>query len=153
MAAPEQQANDTINMGELPGILGLMLRLAQVRTFNQFFRDFDGSDARPSEMTVMWLIELNPGIRMGEVGRVLSIKPAHMTKMVQRLVTAGLVSRAVPSDDRRAYCLSLTDAGQKHVEENRDAYHRVQTAQSAGLSEDEFNTLLALLRKLAFDKV
>ena len=151
MADP--QTPDTINMGELPDILGLLLRLAQVRTFSQFFRDFDGTDARPSEMTVMWLIELNPGIRMGEVGRVLSIKPAHMTKMVQRLVTAGLVTRSVPADDRRAYCLSLTPEGQAHVDANRDAYHRVQTAQSAGLTEDEFNTLRGLLRKLAFDKV
>ena len=142
-----------INMGDLPNVLGLLLRLAQVRSYDRFFAEFEGQDARPSEMTVMWLVELNPGIRMGEVGRVLSIKPAHMTKMVQRLVTAGYLAREVPPDDRRAYCLSLTPAGQAHVDANRAAYDKVQSSQAAGLSEEEFNTLLFLLRKLAFEKV
>lgn len=140
-------------MGDLPNVLGLLLRLAQVRTYDNFFAEFEGQDARPSEMTVMWLVELNPGIRMGEVGGVLSIKPAHMTKMVQRLVTLRYLTRDVPADDRRAYCLRLTPEGQAHVDANREAYNKVQTSQAAGLSEEEFQSLLVILRKLAFEKV
>lgn len=142
--------DDRPELGELPEFFGLLLRLAQVRHYERFFAAFDGTEIRPGEMTLLWLVDLNPGIRQGVAARTLRIKPAHMTKLVQRMIDAGLVSRTTPQDDRRSVMLSLTDVGRAHLDRHRDRFRDVSSAAATGLAPDEFDTLLVLLRKLAF---
>jgi DNA-binding MarR family transcriptional regulator len=138
------------DLGDLPNVLGLLLRLAQVRHNEQFFVAFDGSDARPGELTVLWVVDLNPGIRQGVVARLLSIKPAHMTKLVQRLIDGGKIERTIPREDRRSVRLSLTPLGKAYLDRHRDTYRSVHTTANTGLTPDEFATLVTILRKLAF---
>lgn len=150
MTAHDPQAGDRPELGELPDFFGLLLRLAQVRHYDRFFAAFEGTDVRPGEMTLLWLLDLNPGIRQGLAARTLLIKPAHMTKLVQRMIDAGLVARLVPPDDRRSVTLSLTDAGRAHLDRHRERFRRVSSAEATGMTPAEFDTLLALMRKLAF---
>lgn len=150
MTAHQRHLDEAPELGELPSIFGLLLRLAQVRHYDRFFSAFEGTDVRPGEMTLLWLLDLNPGIRQGVAARTLLIKPAHMTKVVQRLIDAGLISRLVPEGDRRSVTLNLTDAGRAHLARHRETFLNVSSAESIGLAQDEYDTLLALLRKLAF---
>lgn len=145
-----QIAEDSVELGNLTESLGFLLRLAQVRVYGQFFRAFDGTDVKPGEYTVMWVIALNPGVPQGALARVLTIKPAHMTKLVQRLVRDGLVRRHTPPADRRSVHLTLTPAGQAHLDRYRDTYLRVHAAERVGLTQAEYTQLLQLLGKLAF---
>lgn len=142
---------ERVDLGELTRSLGFMLRLAQVRTYDQFFRAFADADVRPGEFTVMWIVAANPGIRQGALARTLSIKPAHMTKLIERLVRGGFVRREVPPEDRRSVQLSLTDAGRAHVDHHRKRFLRVHAAEQAGLTGAEADQLLKLLHKLAFE--
>jgi DNA-binding MarR family transcriptional regulator len=141
---------DQIDLGALTGSLGFLLRLAQVRLYAQFFAAFAGTPVKPGEFTVLWVIDLNPGVPQGSLARVLAIKPAHMTKLVQRLVEAGQVARETPATDRRAVHLTLTPAGQAHLDRYRAAFLNVHAAERTGLSERESADLLRLLTKLAF---
>lgn len=141
----------TVDIGQLNNSLALLLRLAQVRMYDQFFVAFSGTDVRPGEMTVLWTIDLNPGIKQGVLGRVLSIKPAHATKLIQRLVDAGFIERRVPPEDRRSVRLSLTAEGRGHLERHRETFQNLYAAADIGLTEAEHRALLKLLRKLAFD--
>ena len=150
MTAHQRHLGEAPELGELPSIVGLLLRLSQVRHYDRFFAAFEGTDVRPGEMTLLWLLDLNPGIRQGVAARTLLIKPAHMTKVVQRLIDAGLISRLVPEGDRRSVTLNLTDAGRAHLARHRETFLRVSSADSIGLARDEYDTLLTLLRKLAF---
>ena len=150
MTAHQRDLDAAPDLGPLPGILGLLLRLAQVRHYDRFYAAFEGTEVRPGEMTLLWLLELNPGIRQGVAARTLLIKPAHMTKVVQRMIDAGLVARLTPSDDRRAVTLQLTAAGAAHLARHRDAFLRVSSAEATGLTGADYDTLLALLRRLAF---
>jgi DNA-binding MarR family transcriptional regulator len=141
---------DQVDLGALTGSLGFLLRLAQVRIYAQFFAAFAGTPVKPGEYSVLWVIDLNPGVPQGTLARVLSIKPAHMTKLVQRLVEAGQVARETPATDRRAVHLTLTPAGQAHLDRYRAAFLNVHAAERTGLSERESADLLRLLTKLAF---
>lgn len=142
--------DDSVDLGDLTGSVGFMLRMAQVTIYEQFFATFGAQGIRPGEFTVLWLINLNPGLRQGALARTLHIKPAHMTKLVQRLVTAGLVRRIVPQEDRRSVLLALTEAGQAHVARHEAEFLRVHDAERVGLTDTETRNLLALLTKLAF---
>ena len=107
----DNTGEETIEFGEMANSLGLMIRLAQVRLFDAFYQNLAHHGLKPGEFTVLWVIGLNPGARQGLVARKLRIKPAHMTKLIQRAVDKGLVERIVPADDRRSVRLQLTGEG------------------------------------------
>jgi len=147
---PCAQDEETVEIGELCKSVGFMLRINQIRAYDQFFGEFAGTDVRPGEFTVLWVLEMNPGLRQGTLARTLNIKPAHMTKLVQRLVRAGQVRRDVPPEDRRSVLLTLTSAGAAHVERYRARFLAVHRPECIGLNEAEIAQLLLLLNKLDF---
>jgi DNA-binding MarR family transcriptional regulator len=152
MSAPlaQQGSEDSVELGALGASLGLLIRLAQVRIYEQFFAAFDGTPVRPGEFTVLWVVDLNPGVRQGTLARMLAIRPAHMTKLVQRLVEAGLVARVTPESDRRSVHLSLTPEGHAHLDRHRATFLTVHAAERVGLTPAENAQLLRLLARLAF---
>lgn len=137
----------SIELGELNQSLGYLIRIAQQQVFQGFFARLGGLDLKPGEFTVLWVIGYNPGLPQGAIARKLHIKPAHMTKLIQRLVVSGYVDRAGHSRDRRHVRLTLTDAGYKFVQKHRDAFLRNHAAEHSSLTETETGQLLALLQK------
>ncbi len=138
---------ERIDLGELADSLGFLLRMAQLRAFEAFF-EAAGHDLKPGEFTVLRVIELNPGLPQGSIARRLRIKPAHMTKLIRRFVDAGLVEREIPPDDRRSVRLSLTKAGEAFVEKHKAGMRKAHDAERAAVNDDEYGTLVALLRKV-----
>lgn len=139
--------DDRVELGEITGSLGFLLRMAQLHAFDYFFQTLGEYDLRPGEFTVLWVIGLNPGLRQGTIARRLNIKAAHMTKLVQRLVNAGWVNRTVPEDDRRSVRLTLTADGEAFVARYRDRFLHAHLAERSNLTGEEAETLIALLRR------
>lgn len=139
---------ETIRFGEVASALGFLLRLAQVKIFGEFFKKLSGHGLKPGEFTVLWVIGLNPDVRQGAIARKLRIKPAHMTKLVQRAVDAGHVSRRVPEDDRRSVHLRLTPEGERFVATAKPDFLDFLARENTNLSDAEFAQLIALLQKL-----
>lgn len=151
MNAPFAAVDDEpLELGELPDSLGFVLRLAQIRTFGQFFSAFADEGVKPGEFTVVWVVGLNPGVKQGTLARALRIKPAHMTKLVQRLVSDDLLVRETPPEDRRSVRLTLTEGGRRFVARNRARFLDVHTPDKLGLSQSELDQLLFLLNKMTF---
>lgn len=140
-------AEDGIVFGEISSSLGFLLRLAQVKCFDSFFDTLAHHGLKPGEFTVLWVIGLNPGVPQGAIARRLRIKPAHMTKLVQRAVDAGLVERSTPDDDRRSVHLSLSDQGTRFVERNKPDFLNFIAAEKVDMEEGEFAELVRLLQK------
>ncbi len=141
--------DDRVELGEITGSVGFLLRMAQLKAFDFFFKILDGEDLRPGEFTVIWVIQLNPGLRQGSIARCLRIKPAHMTKLIARLVERGLVDRSVPDDDRRSVRLALTPEGEAFVARYREQFLHLHLAERSDLSPDEAATLIRLLSRYA----
>lgn len=151
-APPDMPTVAPLDLGALDGSLGLLVRLAQTRLYDMLFTAFEGEDLRPGMVTVLWVIDLNPDLRQGDVARALNIRPAHMTKLVQRLVRDGLILRRTPPEDRRTVRLSLTGAGQRYLDGLRARFLQVHSPENLGLTEADAQQLAHLLRKLAFPK-
>lgn len=144
---PESE-DTTVRYGPLAGALGFLLRLAQLRSFADFFRSFEGQDIRPGELTVLMVLHENPGIRQGMLARALSIKRAHMTKMVRQMEEDGLIHRRVPEDDKRAMELNLTEAGRARVAVLGPILSDHESRAASGLTDAETAELKRLLRKM-----
>lgn len=136
-----------VALGPLEDSLGFLLRLAQLRNFAAFYDDLGGLGLRPGALTVLILVGENPGIRQGVLARALSIKRAHMTKMVQAMEDDGLLRRTVPDADRRSVELWLTAAGQARLDTIRPPFESFERSAGRHLTEAEARDLKALLRK------
>lgn len=147
-AAEDLPGDEPLDYGELAESVGFLLRIAQVQSFDMFFKHLSAQGLKPGEFTLLWVVGRNPGLRQGTLARQLRIKPAHMTKLVQRLVGAGYLSRKVPADDRRSVRLALTPAGEDFVASRRGAFLEFHAAERAALTDEEFRQLTALLAKL-----
>jgi DNA-binding MarR family transcriptional regulator len=139
--------HDDIRFGLLSESLGFLVRLQQLVSFQEFYTRFGNSDIRPGEISLLILIDENPGIRQGVLARRLLIKRAHMTKMVQAFEAAGLVKKSVPEDDKRGIKLHLTLKGQQHVSEMKPIFMKHEEAKRCNLSPRENAELKRLLRK------
>ncbi|MFN4155854.1 MAG: MarR family winged helix-turn-helix transcriptional regulator [Paracoccaceae bacterium] len=139
---PEQ-----IEMGDMAGMLGFLLRLAQTDAYERLFDGEALTDASLTELSILHLVQLNPGIRQGVLAKALRIKRAHMTKIVQALDERDLCRFTIPAEDRRAVQLWLTDAGQAMISTAWPSVCASESRVATGLTAPEAVTLKRLLRK------
>ena len=118
-------------VGALGPLVGYHLR----RAFGAFAADF----AAAMEGT---------GMRQGAVGRVLGIKRANMVSLINELVDLKLIARVVDPSDRRAFSLTVTDAGRAMLTDCLARIEAHEREMLAGLSEAERATLLDLLGRI-----
>ena len=81
----------------------------------------------------------------------MGLSPATVSKMVDRLVAAGLVRREPSPDDRRRTFLSLTAKGQAAMETARGGTLSWLSAQVSGLGPIQRDTVyraMGTLRRL-----
>lgn len=138
---------DQIEMGDMTGMLGFLLRLAQIDAYDRLFAEASMADASLTELSILYLVQLNPGIRQGVLATVLRIKRAHMTKILQALDARGLCRFTIPAEDRRAVQLWLTDAGETMISTSWSSVCNRESRVANGLTAPETATLKRLLRK------
>jgi DNA-binding MarR family transcriptional regulator len=108
--------------------------------------DFDCTLPR---FDLMAQLERNPdGLRMGELSKRLMVTGGNVTGITDQLVREGLVTRAAPPDDRRAFVVRLTPAGRKHFLRMAESHEAWVVRLVSGLSAPERRQLFELLAKL-----
>lgn len=142
-------SRNSLALGALSSFAGYHLR----RAFGALALDFQdamkGTGMRQVLIGILSIVEANPGVNQGAVGAALGIKRANMVSLINELVDAGLVAREVSSEDRRAFSLTLTEAGKAM---RKDCTQRIQTHEArmlSDLSEEERAVLLKLLARIA----
>lgn len=145
----DEKALSGISLGELKNTAGLMLRIAQLTSFDNFFAIYPDGEIRISEFTVLMAVAENPGIRQGVLADVLKVKWSNMTKLVRTLEEQGLIARDVSRNDRRAVVLTVTEEGKRQIDESGDTIYRLDRQALSMLSDDEHAQLIALARKIA----
>lgn len=88
---------------------GYVLRRASAASMQKLALRLERLDLRPSEASVLLVIEANPRITQSEAGRLLDIAGANMAPLMRRLVERNLVER-LPANGR-SQGLRLTSPG------------------------------------------
>lgn len=83
-----------------------------------------------------------------DLARAAELNPGAMTRLLDRLEAKGLVTREADPDDRRALHIRLTDAGRVIWRDIDKCGARVRDTALSGMSDDERNTLTALLERV-----
>lgn len=87
--------------------------MAQSASFQAFARLTEDVKIRPGRFATLMLIGRNPGISQTALSQANGRDKSTLTPVLNDLVKRGLVRRQRTPDDRRAYQLTLTAAGQR----------------------------------------
>lgn len=106
----------------------------------------------PRHFAVMTLLGQDGALSQRQIAQSLNIDPAMMVALVDDLERLELVKREEKEDDRRAYAVRLTSKGAQTLEEAEKQVDLIEEDLFGPLSEQEYVTLLGLLRKLHADR-
>jgi DNA-binding MarR family transcriptional regulator len=133
----------------LGGLLGYVLRSAQVRVFQDFAASLDDLGLTPGQLGALLLIEANSGLSQTELGTALGIDRSSVVPLIDKLQARNLVRRLVKPSDRRTHALELAEDGVallRRLDPRLEAHeHRI----AAGLSPEERRALMDLLSRVA----
>lgn len=134
------------NFNEMPGHLARRFQQIAVAVFHGEVGEA-GFDLTPVQFAALSAIEANPGLDQATLAGLIAYDRTTMGGVVDRLVQKGLAERNASSTDRRARVLQITDLGRDTLERIDPAVDAAQRMLVRGLSEDEAETLIRLLRK------
>lgn len=89
----------------------LMLEQAQRRVSRNLDRVLSEVGASAEQWRVLDKLSDEKGLPIGELAQQLSMNPPTMTKLIDRMVAAGLVQRIVDDQDSRRVLVFITDSG------------------------------------------
>ncbi|GGE37680.1 hydroxycinnamic acid degradation regulator [Marinicauda pacifica] len=95
----------------LKNFVGYALRRASSLEMANLSNQLAQLDLRPTEGSVIVIVQANPGIRQSDIGRMLDIASANMTPLIARLDSRGLILRK--RKDGRSQGLRLTEEGMR----------------------------------------
>jgi MarR family transcriptional regulator, 2-MHQ and catechol-resistance regulon repressor len=108
-------------------------------------------DLAGQDFEILIRLARTPGgrLRMSDLAAQTALTPSGLTRAIDRLSDAGLVSRQACPEDRRGAFAALTVSGEERMRQALDI-HRTQLAEllDGALDPDEELALVAALRKL-----
>ncbi len=134
-------------LGNLVDMLGVELRIAQILADRVFAR-VNHPKMSPGHFTVLSLINLNPGINQSALARSMYLDRSSMVPILDQFEKKGWLQRRARAEDRRAYALFLTPAGQKVLDRAQDRVEELEEQIGRQLGPRNRNTLLGLIKEL-----
>lgn len=125
---------------------GYSLRRAATAASSELAQRLAHLRLRQADVSLMMLIQTNPGITGSALGRHLDIQRANMVPILKRLEDAGLIDRA--PINRKSQGLALTSAGQDRLAEAREVVEQFEADLLARIPEEHRAHLLPALDAL-----
>ena len=144
LADPPRQ----VRFGALGDSIGYVLRRAQLASTADFLEAMREVDLRPTQFSVLILINENPGVRQSEVCAALGLQKANFVPLLNELERRGVAERRPGIPDRRASALHLTERGAAVLRRALQLHGEWEERVAARLGPRGREQLLALLREL-----
>jgi DNA-binding MarR family transcriptional regulator len=106
-----------------------------------------GYDLTPVQYAALTTIRTHPGIDQATLAGLIAYDRTTITGVVDRLAQKGLLVRQTNSKDRRVRELRITDEGGQILGSIEPAVEAAQRIMLRGLTADEADEFLRLLRK------
>jgi DNA-binding MarR family transcriptional regulator len=152
MGLSERQHEASVEGPSLGGLetqVGFLLRLAQVAVFKDLIAALKPFDLRPTDFSVLLVIEATPGLKQQAVGEALRIQRPNLVTILDQLQGRGLVLRGAVPGDRRSYALTLTTEGETLLAKAKTAHARHDRKVSGALAGLDKAALIDALERIA----
>ena len=104
-----------------------------------------GVTITPAQMGILFSLKKSGGLPMSEIGRIVSVDNAAVTRHVDSLEREGFVLRDTEPGDRRKIIIRITDQGLRQAQLSADIAHRVNGEIKEGFSMDEMEAFKRIL--------
>ncbi|MFC5433597.1 MarR family winged helix-turn-helix transcriptional regulator [Microbacterium suwonense] len=123
---------------------------AQHELFTEMVGDFDGSGLAQGEYDVLLTVVRSRGMtaRLRDITANMLISQPSVSRLVDRMVARGLITKAVDPDDGRGAVITATDAGASAFRRVATVHGRSIAERMSRLDDAELQTLHALTEKL-----
>ncbi len=129
-------------------LIGYRLRLATNAMTGDLKATLEGTGLRPVLVAMLAVIARNPGIIQTAVGNALGVQRANLVPLVNEVSERGWVERRPAPNDKRAYALHLTPAGEQLLEEALGRIAEHEKRLFGRLTQRERETMMRLLAKI-----
>ena len=119
-----------------------------MRAIREQMRSGRAASLSVAQFRLLLFVRRNPGTSLSPVAEHLGTTLPAASQLVERLVRAGLVTRAQHPEERRRVELRLTDAGDATLAECDARTRSWLCERLAGLEETELDRLASALREL-----
>ncbi len=109
-----------------------------------------GTNLSQSQYNVLRILRgaLPRGLPCGEISERMVRRDPDLTRLLDRLETRGLVTRARSTTDRRVVLATITDAGLALLATLDEPVHASTQATLAHVSEEKLRTLVGILEEV-----
>ncbi|WP_309065896.1 MarR family winged helix-turn-helix transcriptional regulator [Microbacterium sp.] len=123
---------------------------AQHELFTSMARDFEATALSQAEYDVLLTVTRAPDMsaRLRDVTAKMLISQPSVSRLVDRMVARGLVTKAADPLDRRGAVITATDAGARAFRQLATVHGRSIAEHMSRLTDDELRALLELTDKL-----
>jgi DNA-binding MarR family transcriptional regulator len=106
-----------------------------------------GHDLTPVQYAALSTVATHPGLDQATLAGLIAYDRTTITGVVDRLAQKNLLVRQANSRDRRARVLQITDQGRRILREIEPAVEAAQRIMLRGLTTDEAEQFMRVLRK------
>lgn len=123
---------------------------AQHELFSAMLVDFEDADITQAEYDVLLTVTRSPGMtaRLRDITLNMLISQPSVSRLVDRMVARGLITKCSDPDDGRGSLITATDAGARTFRALATIHGRSIAEHMSPLDDEELRTLLALTEKL-----
>jgi DNA-binding MarR family transcriptional regulator len=123
---------------------------AQHELFTEMVADFDHGDLNQAEYDVLLTVTRSPDMvaRLRDVTANMLISQPSVSRLVDRMVSRGLISKCADPDDGRGSLIRATDAGARAFRSLAMVHGRSIAERMSRLDDDELRQLRDLAEKL-----
>ncbi|KAB8191425.1 MarR family transcriptional regulator [Nonomuraea phyllanthi] len=121
--------------------LASALRVSMARLTRRLRRQAAAHSLTPTQFATLAAVERHSGITPGELADLEKVQPPSMTRVIGVLEERGLVSRSPHPTDRRQVTVSVTEAAQKLLKEERRRKEAWLTQRLKELTPEERSVL------------
>ena len=135
-------------MTDVSKSVGFLLAKAYQRACAIYKEKFGNYELTPQQFGLLRFLWEEDGITQVELSSRSQVDRTTIGGLIDRLEQSGLLKRLPHPEDRRAYRISLTDAGKRLEKELSPLAEELHKAILEPLSSAEVQTLLTILQKL-----
>ncbi|MDP3139110.1 MAG: MarR family transcriptional regulator [Burkholderiaceae bacterium] len=128
--------------------VGYLMRQILVSVAQEVEHQLHASDLTNAQWVPMFKLYMGQAHTVAELARECKLDAGAMTRLLDRLEAKGLCRRVRSSSDRRVVNIELTDEGLEAARVIPDAVSRVHNAHLAGFTQEEWETLKQMLRRI-----
>lgn len=104
-------------------------------------------DISPAQSEVLRILKLTGPMSLGELGNYLIAEGGHPSRLVDRMVQSGFVSREAAEDDRRRIEIALTPLGEEKVREIQQVRESIMAASAPFRDKHDVDQIRVILRE------